>query len=648
MHPSDPLAADEIRTAAAITAAEPDHSPAWRMVFILPHEPDKADLRAWERGQSARPARCAFVVVRDKGTVKRTLEFVVDLDAKAVTERAERDDVQPAIMREESVEAERLVRAHPLWQEALRRRGVPDPSLAIVDHMPLSYQGPADGPQQRQGIALTWMRAESHGLSAADDNGYARPVEGLIVFLDLDNMLVTRVEDHGGPPIPVMSGNYVPEALSMTENVPSYGAADRPEVAPLEIRQPRGPGFVIDGWSVSWQKWHFRVGFNQREGLILHDVRYDDRGSLRRILHRASLSEMFVPYADPGVTHFRKQLFDQGESGIGRCTNSLRLGCDCLGEIRYFDVVIHDNDGEPVELPNAICMHEEDFGLLWKHVNLRTQRPESRRSRRLVLSSLTTVGNYDYGFFWHFYQDGRIGFETRLTGILSTGAYTPGEPCRFGTPLAPGLYGPNHQHWFNVRLDMAVDGDLNTLIESNSEAEQDPEVNFFGGAWRARETILTSELAAQRDVDQRRSRYWRVANEGSVNQLGQAASYALVPGATAFHHYRDGAPGLRRAGFIRHHLWATQYRKRELYAGGDYPNQHPGGDGLPRWTRRDAPLRNSDLVLWYTFATHHIARPEDWPVMPTAYAGFELRPVAFFDANPGADVAAEALACHDS
>jgi primary-amine oxidase len=646
MHPLDPLTATEFRAAAEIARAEPDFTTAWRVVFILPHEPIKQALRAWESG-GERPPRCALVVIRDKGETKRTVELIVDLDARAVIERLEPAGIQPAVMREESLEAERLVREHPDWQAALRKRGVADPSLAIVDHMPLGYQDPADGPQQRQGIALTWMRAGSDLVAAPDDNGYARPVEGLIAYLDLDEMRVLRVDDHGGPDIPSMSGNFSAAALTDPSNVAYQKEATRPPLAALDITQPHGPGFSVAGWKVSWQNWQFRVGFNQREGLVLHDVRYADRGRLRPVLHRASLSEMFVPYADPGVTHFRKQLFDQGEAGIGRCTNSLRLGCDCLGEIYYFDAVMHDNDGQPVDLPQAICMHEEDYGLLWKHTNLRTQEPESRRSRRLVVSSLTTVGNYDYGFFWYLYQDGRIEFEAKLTGILSTGAYTIGDLPEYGTPLAPGLYGPNHQHWFNIRLDMAVDGDQNTLVESNSEAVTDPKINYFGGAWRTQDTVLATEQQAQRDIEPRTGRYWKVINESERNPMGQPRGYALMPGHTAFHFYREGAPAIARAAFITHHLWATEYHQRELYAAGDYPNQHPGGDGLPRWTQRDADLANTDLVLWYTFATHHITRPEDWPVMPTAYAGFELRPVAFFDANPAVDVVEEsAHACH--
>ena len=102
---------------------------------------------------------------------------------------------------------------------------------------------------------------------------------------------------------------------------------------------------------------------------------------------------------------------------------------------------------------------------------------------------------------------------------------------------------------------------------------------------------------------------------------------------------RPDSPYMRRAGFISKHLWVTRFDERERYAAGDYPNQHPVGDGLPAYVAQDRPLENEDLVVWYTFGLHHLPRPEDWPVMPVAYLGFMLKPVGFFDRNPALDVA---------
>ena len=159
-------------------------------------------------------------------------------------------------------------------------------------------------------------------------------------------------------------------------------------------------------------------------------------------------------------------MFDEGEYGLGWLANPLELGCDCLGEIHYFDGTVNDQDGEPVTIGNAICMHEEDAGIGWKHTDFRTGQVEVRRDRRLVVSMIATVGNYDYGFYWNLYIDGSIEFEVKLTGILSTGALPAGEDPRWGTTIAPGLTAPNHQHFFSFRLDMGVDGPATTCTRS--------------------------------------------------------------------------------------------------------------------------------------------------------------------------------------
>ena len=66
---------------------------------------------------------------------------------------------------------------------------------------------------------------------------------------------------------------------------------------------------------------------------------------LRPIVHRASLVEMAVPYGDPNAPFQRKCAFDVGDYGLGFCANSLALGCDCLGHIKYFDAVLNNSKG---------------------------------------------------------------------------------------------------------------------------------------------------------------------------------------------------------------------------------------------------------------------------------------------------------------
>ncbi len=408
----------------------------------------------------------------------------------------------------------------------------------------------------------------------------------------------------------------------------------------------------MDGHDVRWQKWHFRIGFTPREGVILHTISYQDQGRERPIIYRASLADMVVPYGDPRPAYYRRNAFDIGEYGVGMLANSLELGCDCLGEIRYFDAVGNDSRGQPVTLHNAICMHEEDYGLLWKHVDWRNGYTEVRRSRRLVVSFIATVGNYEYGFYWYFYQDGNLQLEVKLTGVISNGATPDGETPRWGELVAPGVYAPIHQHFFNVRLDMTVDGPDNAVYEVNTVADPAGPDNPHGNAFHAERTLLASESEAQRTIDPLSARFWTVVNRGSINRLGGPVGYKLQPGDNVLPFASSDASVIKRAAFTTKHLWVTPYEQRERYAAGDYPNQHPGGAGLPAYTAADRSIVDTDIVLWYTFGAHHIVRPEDWPVMPVSTIGFMLKPVGFFDRNPGLDVprsvAAHDGACHTS
>jgi primary-amine oxidase len=254
------------------------------------------------------------------------------------------------------------------------------------------------------------------------------------------------------------------------------------------------------------------------------------------------------------------------------------------------------------------------------------------------VSSVSTLGNYEYGMFWYFYEDGTIECEMKSTGIVSTGAVAPGEDPAFGTLIAPGLYAPNHQHFFCFRLDMAVDGPRNSVYEVESRAAA-PEENPHGNAWRVAETLLARESQAQRVIDPLAGRHWKVTNPEVTNALGQEVGYRLLPGPSVAPFFTGDSAIARRAAFATRHLWVTPFDAAERYAAGAYPWQHPGGDGLPRYTQDDRPLEGADVVLWHVVGSHHPVRSEDWPVMPATSVGFTLQPVGFFDGNPALDLA---------
>ncbi|MCF7549704.1 primary-amine oxidase [Pseudonocardia sp. WMMC193] len=632
-HPLEPLTADEVAAASALLTELRGLTPTARFVFVSLHEPSKAALLAWAPGDPV--DRCAEIVLYDRGT-RTTSEAVVSLTRRELVSWRDRPGVQPPITAEEFTSTEDIVRADPRWQEAMRARGVTDFSLAMIDPWASSWTGPEDDPAVRRIVRpLTWVRA------APGEHGYARPVEGLIVTVDLDAGEVVDVADHGIVPFPPQPGNYEAEWIHAPDNVPRVESVR--EVKAWDVVQPDGPSFTVDGHAVGWQKWTLRIGFTPREGLVLHQIAYAGRP----IVHRAGLAEMYVPYGDPAPTHRIKNVFDQGEYGVGWLANPLQLGCDCVGHIQYFDGVVNDQDGAAVVIPNAVCMHEEDVGIGWKHTDFRTGRVEVRRRRRLVLSTIVTVGNYEYGYFWYLYTDGTIEYEVKMTGVISTGAVAPGVTPAHGTLVAPGLYGPHHQHFFCVRMEMAVDGPGNTVVELDSVPSPPGPDNPHGNAWEVRRTPVVSEAVGARDTDASVARHWRIENPSVHSALGTPTGYVLMPGTSAPPIYPTTALFAPRAGFTRHQVWVTAQDRSQRFAAGDYPLQNPGGDGLPAYVAADRPLEDTDLVLWYSMGAHHIVRPGDWPVMPVSTVGFMLKPSGFFDGNPALDYPPSAPeACH--
>jgi primary-amine oxidase len=618
-HPLDPLTPDEIRRTAAAVRKAHDLGPGMMFETISLREPDKAVVATFQPG-GALP-RMAFVCAFDR-TTSQVYEAHVDLVADAVVEWRHVPGVRPRILRDDVVLVGEVARAHPLFRAALAKRGITDVENVQVDPWSAGNYGLPDEEGRRLCHTFCWYRSEKN------DNGYAHPIEGLCAVVDLDRAEILRIDDYGVAEVPMQDRNYAAR----------YRKAFRGDVKPLEVVQPEGPSFTVEGNEVRWQKWRLRIGFNAREGLVLHAIGYEDGGRLRPVMHRAALSEMVVPYGHPGGGHFRKNAFDVGEYGIGVLANSLTLGCDCLGAIRYFDAWLADTKGNPYRIESAVCLHEEDFGILWKHTDLFTDEVDVRRARRLVVSSISTVGNYEYGLFWYFHQDGSIHFEMKATGILNTAGLRPGEKPDYGTIVSPGVYAHYHQHIFNMRLDMAVDGERNRVVEVDTVALPIGPENPYGNAFTTRETVLASEQRAQRNVDFNSARFWKIESADSLNALGQPTAYRLLPLSPVPSFSNPQSMVARRAAFMSRQLWVTAYHPDELYAAGRYPNQSSGGDGLPAWTAADRPLVDTDLVVWHSFGLHHIPRPEDFPVQPVVTSGFVLHPAGFFSENPALDV----------
>ncbi|SEF86976.1 primary-amine oxidase [Nonomuraea solani] len=631
-HPLDPLTPGEITTARTVLAAAGLVGDTTRFAYTGLEEPVKEMLLSYAPGDPI-DRRVRVMLLDTAGgpshdvVVSITRELV---DSDRVLDAA--TDGQLPVLDSEFGVVEEVLATDERWVAALKNRGL---DVTRVRVAPLSagvyaaeYPGET-GRRLLRGLAFVQEHDKDHA--------WAHPVDGLVAYVDVLNRSVDRVFDFGPVAIPGGSANYDDAAVA---------GAPRTTQRPIVISQPDGPSFTLEGNLLSWENWSLRVGFDAREGLVLHQVTFHDRdkvngrrGRNRSIVHRASIAEMVVPYADPSPVRSWQNYFDTGEYLVGQYANPLEPGCDCVGAITYLDAVLADEHGAPRTITNAVCVHEEDHGILWKHSDLWTNSAETRRDRRLVLSFFTTVGNYDYGFFWYLYLDGTIEFEAKATGMLFTSAH-PGGEQPYASEVAPSLGAPYHQHLFCARLDMALDGPANRVEEVEvARVPMGPD-NPRGNAFTYRRTPLTSESQAQRTADAGAGRVWHISNPASRNALGQPVGYTLYPEGKPVLLADPGSSIAARAAFATRHLWVTAYDPAERYPAGDFVNQHPGGAGLPAFTAGDRDIDGNSIVVWHTFGLTHFPRPEDWPIMPVDHTGFKLKPVGFFDRNPTLDVPA--------
>ncbi len=614
-HPFEPLTPAEIRGVVGVIRNAPEFGARILFETIELKEPPVAALADYAAGRATPREARANVFLGDKPGLWR---LVVSLADEAITAKTFLAHARPMIQLEQFLVVEDVVRAHPDFIAACARRGLHDMSMVCVDPWSAGNFGVAGEDGGYLSHTFCWLRLREN------ENFYAHPIEGINAVVDIKAGKVIRVDDYGQVPIPMAEYNYEAQFFDTF----------RAPLKPLDIVQPEGASFTLNGRALAWDRWSLVIGFNAREGLTLHDIRYDDRP----VVNRASICEMVVPYGVPEGGHFRKNVFDIGEYGLGKLTNSLELGCDCLGTIAYLDADLNGMTGDIFHIDKAICIHEEDNGIVWKHWDFRTERTEVRRGRKLVVSSICTVGNYEYAFYWYFDQSGMIEFEMKATGIINTSACIPGQPSKYGTEVAPGLQGHIHQHAFCARMEMAVDGSGNSVIECNTVAEEDAN-NPYGNAFYQVETVLKTEGAAARRANPDSQRYWKVVNPNKTNHVGKPTGYKLMPTHTLANFLKPNSPSGIRSNFTENHLWVTKFDAEERYPAGEYMNHSDGRGGVADFAKQDRPIENTDLVLWHVFGLHHVPRTEDFPVQPCITAGFKLMPAGFFNQNPGIDVA---------
>ncbi len=620
IHPLTPLSAKEFGQITGIVRGHHDAGDQLKFTSILLDEPGKHELA--NAGESP-VERAAIVVCLDRRD-GRTFTGRVSLDERTVSNWVFREGEQANLTGEELELVDENLRTDPRVIAALAERGITDLELVAIEVW--GYPGnlvPDEYKGQRVGWTDVWIR------DSPDSNVYANPFSGLSFIVDLTTMELLEVRDIYALPRKKVMGEYRPEKVP--------GMKQRDDIKALEIVQPDGPSFTMEGNLLKWQNWSMRVGFNGREGLTLHTISYEDQGRERQVAYRMSFAEMVVPYRDPGPDHFRRTAFDIGEWGLGFMTTSLKLGCDCLGEIRYMDGIVHDWDGTPKVIENAICIHEEDDAILWKHVDPITGA-EIRRARRFVVSFHATVANYEYIVYWRFYQDGNIECEVRATGIMVTTQFPEGTTPANGTIVDNDTQAPFHQHFIVARLDLDVDGGPNTVYSTECLPQPIGPGNEHGVGMIQRVTPLKNEQEGIQNPDWNTQKAWKIVNENATNGLGTKTSYKLIPEASFPPIMDPEAPLLKRAAAIGHTLWVTPYAKDEKWPCGELVVQSEVDRGLLQWTAANRSIENKDLVLWYVFGINHITRPEEWPIMSVDKVAFWLKPAGFFDRNPSLDV----------
>ncbi|QSZ37572.1 hypothetical protein DSL72_008670 [Monilinia vaccinii-corymbosi] len=645
-HPLTQLSLEESNTARdVILHLHPKALVYFRTISL--EEPPKAELQKFLQlehdgaldASAPYPKRVSRVTYDVIGSNKTPQyhESLVDVEEEVEISREIVKGQHSSMTLGEEDELVEVVQSSSLFKEAIAELNIPDGFKVVVEPWAFGPRYEDDNARRFQVLCF----AQDTRNKNPDSNFYAYPLP-LLPIVDSTTRETVRIVKlgTGGINDGFKVGTYDKNILAHckpAEYVPELLAeGTREDMKPINVVQPEGPSFVVaeDESLVEWQRWRFRVCFNQREGATIHDVWYDGRS----VLYRLSISEMIIPYADARPPFYQKQVFDFGDGGAGNHANNLELGCDCLG---YFKGIKTESNGTNTIRPNVICLHEQDAGIGWKHTNWITGRAVVTRHRELIVQFIITIGNYDYIFAYKFDLAGGITVETRATGILSAVLIDAGKnKSEYGNVVSPGILAQNHQHIFCIRIDPAIDGPLNSVIVEESHAVADKARNPYGNFYEVVQKQV--EKASWIDAAPQNHRVIKMVNPAKKNKIsGRSVGYKFTPAATQMLLAQDESIQAQRARFAKHHVWVTKYRDGELYAGGRFTIQSRKEiDGVGDAVARGEKLgeEGEDVVVWNCFGLTHNPRVEDWPVMPVEIHELKIKPADFFEANPSLDV----------
>lgn len=633
VHPLDQLSVHEIALAAKLIRAQAEPKDI-KFNCISLREPRKLEYHAFRAGTGPRPQRRAFAIILEKGT-PNVAEIVVNLATATIETWKAVKEVAPTLTLEDLDVMENICRADPQVIAACEELGITDMSKVFLDAWAVGFD-------HRWGFERRLQQGIAYYRNSASDNQYAHPLDfSVIADTESEEILSVDIRRVNGErtAAPLQEHNYLPEYIGE-----GY-IHDR--LKPIDITQPQGVSFQVRGNELAWGPYKMHIGFNYREGIVISDVRMYDQYEQRdrNLYNRISLVEMVVPYGNPDPPHHRKHAFDVGEYGTGLMTNSLKLGCDCKGAIHYMDAVLSTAKGLPAVIKNAICIHEEDNGLLYKHTDYRDGSVVSARDRKLIISQIITAANYEYAFYHTFSFDGTYKLETKLTGMLNTYCMHPTETAApYGTEVAPSINAHNHQHIFCLRVDPEIDGPNNTVVQSDavlSEAPLGSAENPYGNGFYSKKTPLRRSMEGAVDYCHETSRSWDITNPNVINGIAKKpVAFKIVNRDCPALLAKPGSMVWKRAAFARKALFVTPYRDYELFPAGDYVCQSTGAGGHPDnqtvadWVERNESIENTDIVCYMQFGLTHFPRTEDFPVMPAEPVGIMMRASNFFQRNP--------------
>lgn len=628
-HPLDPLTPFELTQVQTLVQSYfslPPQNVSFHYVGL--EEPEKSRVLSWQSSSNNQeiPYRRAFAIVRINS--KKTHEIVIDLSNLLVLSDEVYDGYgYPLQNFAEQIAAHELAQSYAPFIKAIERRNLKLEEV-VCSTFTVGWFG-----EEKSSRLVRVMCYYMDGTI----NLYMRPIEGITVTVDLDEMKIVGFRDRVMVPVPKAEGTDYRESVQ------------RPSLSEFNVNSMTGekqvgPGFTLDGYIVRWADWELHVSFDMRAGLIisLASIYDQEKGEYRSVLYRGFVSELFVPYMDLTEEWYYRTFFDAGDYGFGLCAVPLEPLRDCPENAVFMDGYITSHDGTPGLMPNVVCVFERYAGdIIWRHTEdeipgqrIREVRPEVN----LVVRMVSTVGNYDYIVDWEFKQTGAIKVTVGMTGLLAVrgSVYTHKDQIQedvYGTILAENTIGTYHDHFLSFNLDLDVDGDANSFVKTtlgmaHVTGKSSPRRSY----WRVSSETAKTEADARIQLGSGATELL-IVNPNKKTKVGNFVGYRLIPGAVISPLLSDDDYAQIRGAFSKYNAWVTPYSKTEKWAAGLYTDQSHGDDDLATWSSRNRDIENKDIVLWYTVGFHHAPSQEDFPIMPTLSRSFELRPTNFFEHN---------------